>query len=40
MLPNEDDEPQNLARAIWLDKHQNKQQEIAIRNAIAKLFNQ
>ncbi|MGY5721247.1 DUF6890 family protein [Vibrio cincinnatiensis] len=37
-LPNEDDDPQNLARALWLDKHEKERMEIALGTAIAKLF--
>ncbi|WP_019615479.1 DUF6890 family protein [Psychromonas ossibalaenae] len=38
LLPGEDDQPQNLARAMWLDTHLYKRQEIAVANAIGKLF--
>ncbi|WP_425357218.1 DUF6890 family protein [Vibrio tritonius] len=37
-LPGEDDEPQNLARALWLDKHVKQRDELAVMNAIARLF--
>ncbi|MFG0773038.1 DUF6890 family protein [Vibrio plantisponsor] len=38
LLPNEDDEPHNLARALWLDEHIKKREEIAIMTAISRLF--
>ncbi|WP_372586281.1 DUF6890 family protein [Vibrio aestuarianus] len=37
-FPSEDDDPQNLARALWLDKHEKERMEIAVGTAIAKLF--
>ncbi|WP_439333240.1 DUF6890 family protein [Vibrio viridaestus] len=37
-FPYEDDDPQNLARAIWLDKHEKERMEIAVKSAIAGLF--
>ncbi|WP_419177929.1 DUF6890 family protein [Photobacterium halotolerans] len=38
LLPEEDDDPQNLARALWLDKHLCERQQIATINALGKLF--
>jgi hypothetical protein len=38
-FPAEDDALQNLARAIWLDKHHKERQKIAVGEAIAALFN-
>ncbi|EPF8031678.1 DUF6890 family protein [Vibrio fluvialis] len=38
LLPGEDDEPQSLARALWLDEHLKRREEIAIMTAIARLF--
>ncbi|CAH1557286.1 MULTISPECIES: DUF6890 family protein [Vibrio harveyi group] len=37
-LPNEDDEPHSLARALWLDKHQKERAETAVMSAISRLF--
>ncbi|EJH67123.1 MULTISPECIES: DUF6890 family protein [Vibrio] len=37
-LPNEDDDPQNLARALWLDKLDKERTEYAVMSAISKLF--
>ncbi|MGY2573152.1 DUF6890 family protein [Vibrio diazotrophicus] len=37
-FPDGDDEPQNLARALWLDEHIKEREEIAIMNAISRLF--
>ncbi|WP_441351334.1 DUF6890 family protein [Vibrio sp. V19_P1S1T109] len=37
-FPNEDDDEQNLARALWLEKHERERMEIAVGTAIAKLF--
>ncbi|WP_375754144.1 DUF6890 family protein [Vibrio sp. HN007] len=37
-LPNEEDDAQNLARALWLDKHICEREEVSIRSAIGKLF--
>ncbi|WP_409077629.1 DUF6890 family protein [Psychromonas sp. SR45-3] len=38
LLPNENDEIENLASALWLDNHLYERQEIAVANAIGKLF--
>ncbi|WP_420029159.1 DUF6890 family protein [Photobacterium halotolerans] len=37
-FPGESDEPQNLARALWLDKHEKERTEIAVMAAISRLF--
>ncbi|WP_372447277.1 hypothetical protein [Vibrio metschnikovii] len=37
-FPDDDDSPQSLARAIWIDKHELQRMEYAVGNAIAKLF--
>ncbi|WP_408672800.1 DUF6890 family protein [Vibrio cholerae] len=37
-LPNEDDDPQSLARALWLDKLEKERTEHAVMSAISKLF--
>ncbi|WP_428808583.1 DUF6890 family protein [Vibrio lamellibrachiae] len=37
-LPHEDDDLQNLARAVWLDKREQKRMEVAVQNAVGNLF--
>ncbi|WP_370738773.1 DUF6890 family protein [Vibrio quintilis] len=37
-LPTLDDDPQNLARALWLDKHEHERQKLAVMSAVAELF--
>ncbi|WP_446751396.1 DUF6890 family protein [Vibrio sp. S11_S32] len=37
-LPDAEDTPENLARAIWLDKHQFELMSMAVNNGAAKLF--
>ncbi|WP_428197958.1 DUF6890 family protein [Aliivibrio kagoshimensis] len=38
-LPTEEDDEHNLARALWLDSHFRKRQEIAINNGIVNVLN-
>jgi hypothetical protein len=38
LLPNDDDEPQNLARAAWLFNRQREDLEAIITNAVCKAF--
>ena len=37
-LPNEDDEPQSLAMAAWLDNHYWENLSAAVNNGIVKAF--
>ncbi|MGL5179931.1 MAG: DUF6890 family protein [Aeromonas veronii] len=38
-LPNDDDDIDSLARAIWLDKHARESNVAAVTEGIAKAFN-
>ncbi|WP_087482087.1 DUF6890 family protein [Vibrio mangrovi] len=38
-FPDGEDEPQDLARALWLDQHEKERMEIAVMSAVARLFN-
>jgi len=37
-LPQENDDPENLARAVWLDNRHWENQRIAVANGIALAF--
>ncbi|WP_392385066.1 DUF6890 family protein [Marinomonas primoryensis] len=37
-LPNEDDTPENLGRALWLEWRESERQTAAIANGISKAF--
>jgi|TARA_R110000764_G_scaffold3310_1_gene13942 hypothetical protein len=37
-LPNEDDTPENLGRALWLEGRELERQTAAVANGISKAF--
>ncbi|EAQ66464.1 hypothetical protein MED121_07265 [Marinomonas sp. MED121] len=37
-LPHEDDEPESLGRALWLEEREMNRETAAIANGIAKAF--